>query len=103
MELTAAIEALNALKRSSNVELHTDSQYVRQGITEWIGGWKSNGWKTAQKKQVKNADLWQALDIARARHDVSWKWVKGHAGDINNERADELATAAIATAKKLSK
>ncbi|MBC8048607.1 MAG: ribonuclease HI [Chitinophagales bacterium] len=102
MELTAAIEALKALKRPSRVELHTDSQYVRQGITEWIGGWKSNGWKTAQKKPVKNADLWQALDAARARHDVNWNWVKGHAGDINNERADELATAAIAAAKRLS-
>ncbi len=100
MELTAAIEALNALKRPQRVELHTDSQYVRQGITEWIDGWKRNGWRTAQKKPVKNADLWQALDLARERHDVTWKWVKGHAGDEGNERADELATAAIAKFKK---
>ncbi len=99
MELTAAIEALNALKRPQRVELHTDSQYVRQGITEWIDGWKRNGWRTSQKKPVKNAELWQALDAARERHDVNWKWVKGHAGDVNNERADELATAAIAEFK----
>lgn len=91
MELTAAIEALNALKRPCTVELHTDSQYVKGGITGWIEGWMRNGWKTAAKKPVKNVELWQALEEARARHDVSWHWVKGHAGHPDNERADELA------------
>lgn len=91
MELTAAIEALNALKRPCTVELHTDSSYVKDGITKWIHGWKRNGWKTAQKKPVKNAELWQALDEALKRHDVSFHWVKGHAGHDGNERADELA------------
>jgi ribonuclease HI len=96
MELTAAIEALNALKRSSIVDLHTDSTYVRDGITKWIHGWKRNGWKTAAKKPVKNAELWQALDEATRRHEIRWHWVKGHAGHPENERADELAREAIA-------
>lgn len=91
MEMTAAIEALNALKRPSRVRLHTDSQYLKDGLTKWIHGWKRNGWKTAARKPVKNKDLWQALDAACARHDVEWVWVKGHAGDPGNERADALA------------
>jgi ribonuclease HI len=91
MELTAAIMALEALNKPCAVELHTDSQYVRQGITEWIRGWKARGWTTADKKPVKNADLWRRLDEARARHEVKWRWVKGHSGDPLNERADELA------------
>ncbi|MEL7129773.1 MAG: ribonuclease HI [Pseudomonadota bacterium] len=91
MELMAAIEALTALKKPSKVILHTDSTYVKDGLTKWIHGWKRNGWKTASKKPVKNKDLWQALEAACARHDITWKWVKGHAGDAGNERADELA------------
>lgn len=91
MELTAAIEALKALKSSCEVELHTDSNYLRHGITEWIAKWKRNGWKTASRKPVKNADLWRELDAARGRHEVRWHWVKGHAGHPENERADELA------------
>lgn len=91
MELTAAIEALNALKKPCNVKLTTDSQYVKGGITGWIHGWKKNGWKTAAKKPVKNAELWQALDEATNRHEVSWHWIKGHAGHAENEKADELA------------
>jgi ribonuclease HI len=91
MELTAAIKALEALKRPCKVELHTDSQYVRQGVTEWLAGWKKRGWKTAAKAPVKNEDLWRELDAARARHDVVWNWVKGHAGHPLNERADALA------------
>ncbi|MEP3631260.1 MAG: ribonuclease HI [Hyphomicrobiales bacterium] len=91
MELTAAIESLNALKEPCIVNLHTDSQYVKGGITGWIEGWKRNGWKTAAKKPVKNEELWRALEIARDRHNVSWHWVKGHAGHPDNERADELA------------
>ena len=91
MELTAAIKALEALTRPCTVELHTDSQYVRQGITEWLPGWKARGWKTAAKAPVKNDDLWKQLDAARSRHTVSWRWVKGHAGDPGNERADRLA------------
>ena len=91
MELTAAIRALDALTRPCRVELHTDSQYVRQGITEWMPGWKARGWRTADKKPVKNDDLWKALDAARARHEVTWRWVKGHAGHPLNERADALA------------
>lgn len=100
MELTAAIEALNTLKRSCTVEVHTDSQYVKGGITGWIEGWKRNGWKTAAKKPVKNAELWQALEEARARHRVSWHWVKGHAGHVENERADELARRGMEPFKK---
>jgi ribonuclease HI len=91
MELTAAIMALEALNKPCKVELHTDSQYVKHGITQWITGWKAKGWRTADKSPVKNADLWQKLDAARARHDVDWRWVKGHAGHVMNERADELA------------
>jgi ribonuclease HI len=95
MELTAAIRALEALNRPCTVELHTDSQYVRQGITEWLAGWKARGWRTADKKPVKNEDLWRELDAARARHEVTWRWVKGHAGDPLNERADALARAGL--------
>lgn len=99
MELRAAIEALNALKRPSKVRLVTDSVYVRDGVTKWIHGWKKNGWKTADKKPVKNAELWQALDEAARRHTVEWVWVKGHNGDPGNERADALARAGIAAVK----
>jgi len=91
MELLAAISALEALKKPCQVELYTDSQYVRQGITGWIHGWKRNGWRTADKKPVKNAELWQALDEAYNRHKVTLHWIKGHAGHPENERADELA------------
>src|SRR3712207_1816463 len=91
MELMAAIQALEALKKPCVVELHTDSKYVQNGISEWIRGWKLRGWKTADKKPVKNEDLWRRLDEARSRHQVAWKWVKGHAGDAYNERADQLA------------
>ncbi len=99
MELLAAISALDALKKPSRVELHTDSQYVMKGITQWIHGWKKNGWKTADKKPVKNAELWQRLDEARRRHEIDWRWVKGHAGHEQNERADELARMAMADFK----
>ncbi|MDP3405866.1 MAG: ribonuclease HI [Brevundimonas sp.] len=95
MELMAAIMALEALTRPCTVELHTDSKYVMTGITEWIHGWKARGWKTADKKPVKNDDLWKRLDAARARHDVKWRWVKGHAGHELNERADQLANRGI--------
>jgi len=91
MELMAAIEALNALKRPCKVELHTDSQYVRNGISEWLRGWKARGWRTSSNGAVKNEDLWRRLDEARARHDVDWRWVKGHNGHPLNERADALA------------
>ena len=91
MELMAAIQALEALTRPCRVELHTDSQYVRTGITEWLAGWKVRGWKTAAKAPVKNEDLWRRLDEARARHTVDWRWVKGHNGHPLNERADALA------------
>jgi ribonuclease HI len=91
MELMAAIQALEALKRPCRVELHTDSQYVQKGIHEWIHGWKKRGWLTADKKPVKNDDLWKRLDRARLRHEVDWRWVKGHAGHEFNERADALA------------
>ncbi len=103
MELMAVIAALEALKSPSTVELWTDSQYVKNGITAWIFGWKRNGWKTADKKPVKNAELWQQLDTARARHKVEWKWVKGHAGHPENERADELARAGIAELRAAKK
>ena len=96
MELMAAISALEALKKPSIVDLHTDSQYVQQGISQWIHGWKRNGWRTADKKPVKNTDLWQRLDAALTRHKVRWHWVKGHDGHAMNERADELARSAIA-------
>lgn len=91
MELTAAIEALNTLKQSCEVVLYTDSTYVQKGISEWLSNWKSRGWKTAARKPVKNADLWQALDEAAGRHQIEWRWVKGHAGNAGNERADQLA------------
>nr|WP_301419027.1 ribonuclease HI [Microbulbifer sp. MI-G] len=91
MELLAAIKALEALKQPCEVDLHTDSQYLRQGITGWINNWKKNGWKTANKKPVKNADLWRQLDQNVSRHQVRWHWVKGHAGHPGNERADQLA------------
>ena len=99
MELMAAIMALEALKRPSKVRLHTDSKYVMDGLTKWIHGWKKNGWKTADKKPVKNEDLWKRLDAANAAHEVEWKWVKGHSDNINNNRADELARGAIKTLK----
>jgi len=99
MELTAAIEALNALKRPVEVELHTDSVYVKDGLTKWIHGWKRNGWRTADKKPVKNLELWQALDAAVARHTIAWHWVKGHNGDEMNERADQLANEGMAPFK----
>ena len=95
MELTAAIEALNALKGSRKVVLHTDSRYVMHGITEWMANWKKRGWKTSARKPVKNQDLWIALDEAIARHDIEWKWVKGHAGNDGNEEADALANLGI--------
>jgi ribonuclease HI len=91
MELMGAIEALNALKKPSSVRLHTDSTYVKDGLTKWIHNWKRNNWKTSAKKPVKNKDLWQALETACERHEIEWKWVKGHAGDPGNEKADELA------------
>jgi len=95
MELTAAIEALNALKDPSSVTLYTDSKYVMDGIREWMPNWKKRGWKTSNKKPVKNKDLWQALDEAVGRHDIQWKWVKGHDGNPGNEEADELANLGI--------
>lgn len=95
MELTAVIEALNVLKRPCHVDLHTDSQYVKNGITEWIRNWKQHNWKTANKKPVKNAELWQALDAAVQRHQIDWHWVKGHAGDEGNEKADMLANKGV--------
>jgi ribonuclease HI len=100
MELMAAISALNALKEPCTVDLHTDSSYVKDGISSWIEGWKRRGWKTADNKPVKNVELWQALDEARRRHKVTWHWVKGHAGHPENERADELARAGMAPFKK---
>jgi ribonuclease HI len=99
MELMAAISALEALKKPCEVKLHIDSQYVRQGITAWIHGWKRNGWKTADKKPVKNAELWQRLEEATKQHRIDWIWVKGHAGDAMNERADELAREGVKAAK----
>ena len=100
MELTAAIMALEALTRPAIVEIHTDSVYVKDGISKWIHGWKRNGWKTSDKKPVKNAELWQRLDAALQRHQVSWHWVKGHAGHDDNERADELAREGMQPFKK---
>jgi ribonuclease HI len=99
MELLAAISALAALKKKSNVELYTDSAYVKNGITGWVHGWKKNGWRTADKKPVKNVELWQQLDALRNKHDVAWHWLKGHAGHPENERADELARQAMAPFK----
>ncbi|ADE87145.1 ribonuclease HI [Rhodobacter capsulatus] len=99
MELMAAISALEALTRPSALTITTDSAYVKNGIESWMHGWKRNGWKTADKKPVKNVDLWQRLDAAQARHKVVWKWIKGHAGHAENERADELARAGMAPYK----
>ncbi|MDF1803807.1 ribonuclease HI [Thalassovita sp.] len=99
MELLAAINALEALAKSSSITIVTDSAYVKNGVTGWIHGWKRNGWKTAAKKPVKNVELWQRLDEAQARHSVTWEWVKGHAGHPENERADELARAGMAPFK----
>jgi ribonuclease HI len=99
MELMAAISALNALKRRSDVALYTDSAYVKNGITGWVHGWKKNGWRTADKKPVKNVELWQELDALRTKHNVEWFWLKGHAGHPENERADELARTAMAPFK----
>lgn len=99
MELLAAINALEVLERPSTITIVTDSAYVKNGVTGWIHGWKRNGWKTSNKKPVKNVELWQRLDEAQARHDVSWEWVKGHAGHPENERADELARAGMAPFK----
>jgi ribonuclease HI len=95
MELRAAIGALEALKRPMTVRLHTDSAYLRNGITTWLPGWKANGWRTADKKPVKNQDLWRALEAALGRHRVAWHWIKGHSGNPDNERADQLAREAI--------
>lgn len=99
MELMAAIAALETLSRDTAITITTDSAYVKNGVTGWIHGWKRNGWKTADRKPVKNVDLWQRLDAAQARHDVTWAWIKGHAGHAENERADELARAGMAPFK----
>jgi ribonuclease HI len=99
MELLAAISALEALSRPSEIIVVTDSAYVKNGVTSWIFGWKKNGWKTADRKPVKNVDLWQRLDTAQARHRVTWRWIKGHAGHAENERADELARTGMAPFK----
>lgn len=99
MELMAAIMALEALKRPTTITITTDSAYVKNGVSAWIHGWKKNGWRTADRKPVKNVDLWQRLDAAQARHDVTWHWIKGHAGHDENERADELARAGMAPYK----
>ncbi|MBC7490199.1 MAG: ribonuclease HI [Glaciimonas sp.] len=98
MELLAVIEALKVLKKPCEVTLHTDSQYVQKGISEWIHGWKARGWKTAAKAPVKNVDLWQALDAAQARHKIEWLWVRGHNGHAGNERADALANRGVEVA-----
>jgi ribonuclease HI len=99
MELLAAISALEALKRPMHVRLVTDSNYLRHGVTEWLPRWKANGWRTAEKQPVKNRDLWQRLDEALARHRIEWRWIKGHSGDPDNDRADQLARAAIKTGR----
>ena len=99
MELTAAIMALEALQRPSSITIVTDSSYVKDGMTKWISSWKKNGWKTAAKKAVKNEELWKKLDVATQRHEVSWEWVKGHAGHVENEEADELARNGMAPFK----
>jgi len=100
MELRAVIEALSALTRPCHVVLHTDSQYVQKGISEWIHGWKARGWKTASKEPVKNEDLWRALDAAQQKHQVEWRWVRGHAGHPGNERADVLANRGVASVRR---
>jgi ribonuclease HI len=98
MELMAAISALESLRETCSITLHTDSKYVLQGLTEWLPGWKKRGWKTADKKPVKNQDLWERLDAAAARHQIDWKWVKGHSGDPGNENADRLANKGLEAA-----
>jgi ribonuclease HI len=103
MELTAPIEALNHLQRPSTVRLYTDSTYVRDGITKWITRWKANGWVTSAKQPVKNADLWRLLEEAVVRHEVVWHWVKGHAGNVDNERADELAREGLENALRATR
>lgn len=100
MELMAVIEALRVLKRPCQVRVHTDSQYVQKGMNEWLSGWKARGWRTADKKPVKNADLWQELDKLSAQHELSWLWVRGHAGDPGNERADQLANEGVEVARQ---
>lgn len=102
MEMMAVIQALSALKRPCQVQLHLDSQYVLKGITEWVKGWKAKGWKTAAKQDVKNVDLWKQLDalVAQSGHRIDWRWVKGHAGDPGNERADALANAGVLAAQQ---
>ncbi len=102
MELTAAIEALSALSRPCEVDLYTDSVYVRNGINDWLDGWKARGWKTAAKKPVKNVELWQALDECNQQHSVTWHWVKGHSGDPGNDRADALANQAMDELEEVS-
>ena len=99
MELMAVIQALTVLKRPCEVVVHTDSQYVQKGISEWIHGWKARGWKTASREPVKNADLWQLLDAAQAEHKVEWRWVRGHNGHVGNERADQLANRGVDSAR----
>ncbi|MFA7623831.1 MAG: ribonuclease HI [Pusillimonas sp.] len=99
MEIMAVIQALDALKRPCQVVIHTDSQYVQKGMTEWLENWKRRGWRTADKKPVKNADLWQALDALVHKHDVSWRWVRGHSGDPGNEKADALANQGVEAAR----
>ncbi len=100
MEMMAVIEGLRALKRSVRADIYTDSQYVMKGMNEWIHGWKARGWKTASKEPVKNVDLWQALDKECARHELKWHWVKGHAGHVENERADALARRGVEQNRK---
>lgn len=101
MELMAVIQALGTLKRPCTVVVHTDSQYVQKGMNEWLANWKRRGWRTADKKPVKNADLWQTLDEMVGQHEVSWRWVRGHAGDPGNERADELANLGVEKARAI--
>ena len=101
MELMAVIEALKALNRPCQVRVHTDSQYVQKGMNEWLPGWKARGWRTADKKPVKNADLWQELEQQAAKHELTWLWVRGHAGDPGNERADQLANEGVEIARQL--
>ena len=101
MELMAVIEALKALKRPCQVRVHTDSQYVQKGMNEWLPGWKARGWRTADKKPVKNADLWQELEQQAAKHELTWLWVRGHAGDPGNERADQLANEGVDIARQV--
>lgn len=101
MELTAAIEALRALRRDCEIDLYTDSEYLRRGVTEWLAAWKRNGWRTASRRPVKNIDLWQALDAEIGTHDIRWHWVKGHSGHAGNERADRLANRGMQSVRGL--